>query len=110
MINANTGVNIQVKGATKGRPSISRITKKKAAAQAEDSENADEAEDATTIAAQLEKDPLAEVNVSVTSDGETTTQLPASKQYVNLTDILPPLPAKGDFSVETIKKSLYFFS
>ncbi|KAF8626667.1 hypothetical protein AX15_004758 [Amanita polypyramis BW_CC] len=31
-------------------------------------------------------------------------------KFVNLTDILPPLPKKGDFKVETIKKSLYFFS
>ncbi|PFH50361.1 hypothetical protein AMATHDRAFT_4013 [Amanita thiersii Skay4041] len=31
-------------------------------------------------------------------------------KFVNLSDILPPLPEKGDFEVETIKKSLYFFS
>ncbi|KAF8890704.1 hypothetical protein BD779DRAFT_1438161 [Infundibulicybe gibba] len=31
-------------------------------------------------------------------------------KFVNLTDILPPLPKKGDFQVETIKGSQYFFS
>ncbi|KAJ8690626.1 DNA-directed RNA polymerase [Pleurotus ostreatus] len=31
-------------------------------------------------------------------------------KFVDLTDILPPLPAKGDFKVEAIKSSQYFFS
>ncbi|KAI0087670.1 DNA/RNA polymerase [Irpex rosettiformis] len=31
-------------------------------------------------------------------------------KFVNLVDILPPLPEKGHFDVNTIKKSLYFFS
>ena len=31
-------------------------------------------------------------------------------KFVNLIDILPPLPEKGDFKVENIKKSQYFFS
>jgi len=31
-------------------------------------------------------------------------------KFVSLIDILPPLPKKGDFDVENIKKSLYFFS
>lgn len=31
-------------------------------------------------------------------------------KFVNLVDILPPLPEKGQFDVRTIKKSLYFFS
>jgi len=30
--------------------------------------------------------------------------------YVNLVDILPPLPQKGDFDIEVIKDSQYFFS
>lgn len=36
--------------------------------------------------------------------------LPAHKQFVPLQALLPRLPAKGDFSVDTIRKSLYFFS
>ncbi|TDL27019.1 DNA/RNA polymerase [Rickenella mellea] len=31
-------------------------------------------------------------------------------QFVNLVDVLPPIPKKGDFDVQSIKKSLYFFS
>ena len=31
-------------------------------------------------------------------------------KFVNLTDLLPPLPAKGNFKVEAIKGSQYFFS
>ena len=31
-------------------------------------------------------------------------------RFVNLVDIMPPLPEKGHFDVNTIKKSLYFFS
>jgi DNA-directed RNA polymerase len=41
---------------------------------------------------------------------EPNTALPAHKQFVPLHAVLPPLPPKGDFSVETIKRSLYFFS
>lgn len=31
-------------------------------------------------------------------------------KFVNLVDLLPPLPNKGDFDVNTIKGSAYFFS
>jgi len=31
-------------------------------------------------------------------------------KFVDLTDLLPPLPHKGSFKVENIKKSQYFFS
>jgi DNA-directed RNA polymerase, mitochondrial len=31
-------------------------------------------------------------------------------RFVDVVDLLPELPKKGDFKVETIKKSLYFFS
>ncbi|KIN96613.1 hypothetical protein M404DRAFT_16854 [Pisolithus tinctorius Marx 270] len=31
-------------------------------------------------------------------------------KFISLPDLIPPLPKKGDFQVETIKKSLYFFS
>jgi len=31
-------------------------------------------------------------------------------KFVDLCDLLPPLPQKGDFDVETIKESQYFFS
>lgn len=31
-------------------------------------------------------------------------------KFVELLDLLPPVPQKGDFDVKTIKRSLYFFS
>ncbi|EGN94691.1 hypothetical protein SERLA73DRAFT_114135 [Serpula lacrymans var. lacrymans S7.3] len=31
-------------------------------------------------------------------------------KFVDLCDVLPPVPKKGDFNVETIKRSQYFFS
>ena len=33
-----------------------------------------------------------------------------TKHFVPLSDILPPLPIKGDFDIELIKQSPYFFS
>jgi DNA-directed RNA polymerase len=34
----------------------------------------------------------------------------ASTEFILLTDLLPPVPKKGNFDVETIKRSQYFFS
>ena len=31
-------------------------------------------------------------------------------RFINLIDLIPPLPKKGDFEVSTIKNSQYFFS
>lgn len=31
-------------------------------------------------------------------------------KLIYLSDILPPLPSKGDFDLERIRQSLYFFS
>jgi DNA-directed RNA polymerase len=31
-------------------------------------------------------------------------------KFVDLVDLLPPVPAKGEFDVNKIKSSLYFFS
>jgi len=31
-------------------------------------------------------------------------------KFVDLIDLMPPLPKKGNFDVETIKGSQYFFS
>lgn len=59
-------------------------------------------------------DLLASLNDEETMDEEDDTddvdvKLMAGK-FVNLTDLLPPLPAKGNFKVEAIKGSQYFFS
>ena len=33
-----------------------------------------------------------------------------AEMFVNLVDVLPPLPEKGKFDVKAIKQSQYFFS
>jgi len=57
-------------------------------------------------------DLLAALEATDEEDGEmddVDTRLMAGK-FVNLTDLLPPVPAKGNFKVEAIKGSQYFFS
>lgn len=58
-------------------------------------------------------DLLASLNEETLDDEDdemdADTRLLAGK-FVNLTDLLPPLPAKGNFKVEAIKGSQYFFS
>ena len=41
---------------------------------------------------------------------EGTSDDAAEHRFVNVVDILPPLPQKGTFDVTKIKNSLYFFS
>jgi len=58
-------------------------------------------------------DLLASLNEETLNDEDdetdADTRLLAGK-FVNFTDLLPPLPAKGNFKVEAIKGSQYFFS
>ena len=59
-------------------------------------------------------DLLASLNEETLDDDDddetdANTKLLAGK-FVNFTDLLPPLPAKGNFKVEAIKSSQYFFS
>jgi DNA-directed RNA polymerase len=61
-------------------------------------EGEDDEYDARTLAARKRK----------VEDDQATLELMG--KFVNLTDLLPPLPKKGDFDVETIKGSQYFFS
>lgn len=41
---------------------------------------------------------------------EGTSEEAADYKFVDLVDLIPPLPQKGSFDVKTIKQSLYFFS
>lgn len=119
LINSTTNVKIDVR---KRRGSKTN-TASTASSSIESDEEAleDDPLEGPTLAAQFEHDPNVKLDVQVvSSNGVVATdphtpskspkRTPASKQFVKLTDILPPLPAKGNFSVETIKKSLYFFS
>ena len=58
-------------------------------------------------------DLLASLNEETLNDdddeADADTRLLAGK-FVDFTDLLPPLPAKGNFKVEAIKASQYFFS
>jgi DNA-directed RNA polymerase len=44
------------------------------------------------------------------ASGEDDADSLLANKFVDLSAVLPPLPKKGDFDVETIKKSEYFFS
>lgn len=39
-----------------------------------------------------------------------TGHYPWENSFVKLTDILPPIPQKGDFQIDNIRQSKYFFS
>ncbi|KAH7882208.1 hypothetical protein F5I97DRAFT_1939648 [Phlebopus sp. FC_14] len=43
-------------------------------------------------------------------DSEVTVDSGLQNKFIGLSALIPPLPKKGDFKVETIKQSLYFFS
>ena len=51
----------------------------------------------TTAAAEGDVDAVADSDVP-------------DNRFIDLVDLLPPLPSKGEFDVSTIKKSVYFFS
>lgn len=85
---------------------------KSKAAIVEENEEEKESEEETDEGLDLAHDT--EITVSSADDAnassKTFVQKSASHSFVSLVDVFPPLPAKGSFSVETIKKSLYFFS
>ncbi|KAI6003176.1 hypothetical protein F5J12DRAFT_906188 [Pisolithus orientalis] len=60
-------------------------------------------------AAVTEDEESAEVEADEDEEGIDADSSLADK-FISLPDLIPPLPKKGDFQVETIKKSLYFFS
>lgn len=58
----------------------------------------EDSEEEASAEAELEDDKLDEVDARLLG------------KFVELSDLLPPLPKKGTFDVETIKGSQYFFS
>lgn len=61
----------------------------------------------------LVEDEVEELEENPTRVGKATAAEVASLlagKFVNLTDLIPPLPDKGSFQVESIKQSQYFFS
>jgi DNA-directed RNA polymerase, mitochondrial len=53
---------------------------------------------------------LAEVAEEGDSEGNEPVDPSLVGKFVNLIDLIPPLPKKGDFNVQEIKQSPYFFS
>lgn len=47
---------------------------------------------------------------SVTTQGQPAPEGSLEGKFVDLVDLLPPVPVKGEFDVNKIKSSLYFFS
>ncbi|KAI9430871.1 DNA/RNA polymerase [Lactarius indigo] len=47
---------------------------------------------------------------ATTQGGQAATEESLEGKFVDLVDLLPPVPAKGEFDVNKIKSSLYFFS
>jgi DNA-directed RNA polymerase, mitochondrial len=92
---------------------------------ASDEDDAD-AEPPTELAEDVDADvkPMKKVRKKRAKNGETLPNLPRhvleivdgtspeadNKKFIDLVDLLPPLPKKGTFDVKTIKNSLYFFS
>ncbi|KAF8918371.1 DNA/RNA polymerase [Mucidula mucida] len=58
----------------------------------------------------LDKEAAAELAKMEKKKDQAKAQLKLLGKFVTLTDILPPVPKKGDFRVEAIKASQYFFS
>lgn len=88
------------------------VKPKKASAAAEEEENESEPEGEEPVAGEQEEESNREMSRSErlkASRGMTTAQLRKSKM-VDLWELVPPVPKKGDFDVKRIKESLYFFS
>lgn len=52
----------------------------------------------------------AEVEAEAEADEADSADSQLADKFISLTALIPPLPKKGDFKVESIKKSQYFFS
>lgn len=86
----------------RGRPRKDTQVKRKVEVEVED-ENADE--DTETRSKRF----LTEIERQAGGDKKKLREL-LTKRFVPLVDVLPPLPIKGDFDIELIRQSPYFFS
>lgn len=68
-----------------------------------------EVEEEEAFAAAEEEEDGSEAALAAKFWSKSHSRLVGSK-FVLLSDVLPPLPAKGDFDLERIRESLYFFS
>lgn len=54
----------------------------------------------------LEKEYLTSAGITL----KRTNEIPTPAGFVRLADILPPVPLRGEFDVDIVKASPYFFS
>lgn len=88
----------------RGRPRKDTQVKRKVEVEVEvEDENADE--DTETRSKRF----LTEIERQAGGDKKKLREL-LTKRFVPLVDVLPPLPIKGDFDIELIRQSPYFFS
>lgn len=88
----------------RGRPRKDTQVKRKVEVKVEvEDENADE--DTETRSKRF----LTEIERQAGGDKKKLREL-LTKRFVPLVDVLPPLPIKGDFDIELIRQSPYFFS
>jgi DNA-directed RNA polymerase len=90
-----------------------KASKSSVKSDAESGAEAEEETDETIVVA--EDEPLKRRNSRgtpfVNADGEDKDKIEiGSRQFVRLTDALPRTPTKGDFDVNHIRESPYFFS
>lgn len=62
--------------------------------------------------AEIEDSDRADVTIATRRKRRTKKEMEVDEEpkFVELTKLLPPVPEKGNFEVNTVKKSLYFFS
>lgn len=62
--------------------------------------------------AHMEQEQEFDDSVISSDSPQSTTNTPVTgrERFLNLVELFPPLPQKGDFEVRTVKDSLYFFS
>ncbi|EPQ55698.1 DNA/RNA polymerase [Gloeophyllum trabeum ATCC 11539] len=94
-------------------PEILELSEKAIAAEAAEAREEDEdaVEDVDDVEASESNGPQnLEEALEVAHVKRRNRVTPYSKVYIDVTDLIPPVPEKGSFDVNTIKKSLYFFS
>lgn len=72
----------------------------------DDSDAEETSEDVEAPSKSFRRNMSTEYDISVVTDDQDGFR----GRFINLVDMFPPLPKKGDFEVSTIKNSPYFFS
>jgi DNA-directed RNA polymerase len=114
-INAGTTIMQQVKThnkAAKERKARSEATSSTEAAESPESASTDEAGESSSAASlEATENETDDVEMSIAEIGdEIELKTLAGQKFVRFRDVLPPTPPRGQFDVERIRESQYFFS